>query len=75
MVSRFQMKALYAFMHNTEVKPAWRTLLYGNHARPRSVFVLWLAYNNRLPNDSSFLLLQSNERDMDPCATLDQHKS
>src|SRR3954468_18069325 len=44
----FHAKKLYNVLKDNEEKPEWRHLMFGNYARPRAVFILWLVCNGRL---------------------------
>ncbi|XP_058776177.1 uncharacterized protein LOC131650488 [Vicia villosa] len=44
----FQSKKVYNALKVNEEKPVWRHLMFGNYARPRAVFILWLVCNGRL---------------------------
>ncbi|XP_058745986.1 uncharacterized protein LOC131618845 [Vicia villosa] len=46
--NKLQLKTLYTSMQEDVGKPSWRALMFGNMARPRSVFLLWLACNGML---------------------------
>ncbi|XP_058740873.1 uncharacterized protein LOC131613201 [Vicia villosa] len=46
--NKIQLKSLYIKLLATDVKPVWKHLMFGNFARPRSVFIFWLACNGRL---------------------------
>jgi hypothetical protein len=45
---KFNMKKMYLAFHDSSQTVAWRTLFYGNLARPRALVNLWLACNERL---------------------------
>ncbi|CAK8568890.1 unnamed protein product [Lathyrus sativus] len=44
----FRMSNLYAKLHDCGQPVEWRNLVYGNNARPRANFMLWLACHGRL---------------------------
>ncbi|XP_045810689.1 uncharacterized protein LOC123905094 [Trifolium pratense] len=46
--SKFRMKKMYMAVHDRAQSVVWRTLFYGNVARPRALVNLWLACNERL---------------------------
>lgn len=45
--SKFQMKKMYLALQNNQ-KVTWKTLFYGNIARPRDMVNLWMTCNERL---------------------------
>ncbi|KAK2421853.1 hypothetical protein QL285_032436 [Trifolium repens] len=45
---KFCMKKMYLAIHDRSQIVTWRTLFYGNLARPRALVNLWLACNERL---------------------------
>ncbi|PNX94562.1 ribonuclease H [Trifolium pratense] len=45
---KFKMKKMYMAVHDRAQKVVWRTLFYGNVARPRALITLWLACHERL---------------------------
>ncbi|XP_058777120.1 uncharacterized protein LOC131651476 [Vicia villosa] len=64
MRGRFSMRDAYNSlqMHNNRV--SWRSILYHNIARPRAIFILWLACNGRLATKDrlrKFGMLESDE--------------
>ncbi|XP_058726066.1 uncharacterized protein LOC131597381 [Vicia villosa] len=46
--NKLQLKSLYFKLLATDVKPTWKHMMFGNFARPRSIFIFWLACNGRL---------------------------
>ncbi|XP_058742336.1 uncharacterized protein LOC131614805 [Vicia villosa] len=47
-IGRFSTKTMYLSLVQHLPKVMWKDLVCGNRARPRTVFILWLACNNRL---------------------------
>ncbi|PNX57041.1 hypothetical protein L195_g050196, partial [Trifolium pratense] len=45
---KFNMKKMYMAVHDRAQMVMWRTLFYGNVARPRALVTLWLACHERL---------------------------
>ncbi|XP_045830929.1 uncharacterized protein LOC123922237 [Trifolium pratense] len=45
---KFNMKKMYMAVHDRAQKVVWRTLFYGNVARPRALITLWHACHERL---------------------------
>ncbi|GAU49943.1 hypothetical protein TSUD_408380 [Trifolium subterraneum] len=45
---KFNMKKMYLTIHDNSQSVAWKTMFYGNLARPRALVTLWLACNKRL---------------------------
>jgi hypothetical protein len=45
---KFSMKKIYLAFHDQSQSVAWKTLFYGNMARPRALINLWIACNERL---------------------------
>jgi hypothetical protein len=45
---KFSMKKMYLAFHDQSQSVAWKTLFYGNMARPRALINLWIACNERL---------------------------
>ncbi|XP_058779495.1 uncharacterized protein LOC131653382 isoform X4 [Vicia villosa] len=63
--NKLHLKLLYLDLLATDVKPVWRHLMFGNFARPRSVFIFWLACNGRLATKERlkrFGLIQDDRR-------------
>lgn len=46
---RYDTKQVYHMLRGGKPKVNWRGLLYGNRDRPRAMFILWLACQDRLP--------------------------
>lgn len=42
------MKDVYNTILKCDLKVDWRTLMYGNKARPRAYFILWMSYHDKL---------------------------
>ncbi|CAL5187192.1 unnamed protein product [Lathyrus oleraceus] len=64
MTRKFETKKVYNFIKEEYPKVDWRHLLYMNFMRPRALFVIWLAFHNRLTTKERlhrFGLLDNNQ--------------
>ncbi|XP_058752813.1 uncharacterized protein LOC131626004 [Vicia villosa] len=46
---KYDTSKMYRMMRGDKPRVAWRSLMFNNHARPRAIFTLWMACQNRLP--------------------------
>lgn len=51
---KFNMGRMYSIIQGTTQKVEWRGLMFGNNARPRAVFILWLVCHERLSTKDRF---------------------
>jgi hypothetical protein len=52
---KIKMSRLYMRLHECGQQVDWKTLVYGNNARPRANFILWLACHGRLATKDRLL--------------------
>lgn len=45
---RFQTRSMYEALKNNFPKVGWKNVMAGNYARPRALFILWLACHGRM---------------------------
>ncbi|XP_058763890.1 uncharacterized protein LOC131637316 [Vicia villosa] len=51
----FRMKEVYKALHPNKNQMSWKELMFGNLARPRAIFQLWIACHTRLPTRSRLM--------------------